>query len=69
MCSPKSMRDVVLCPLHPTATCTAGMWDPSGASAMNETPEPGNANGAAASHTSPSGFGVNVKVPKIEGAA
>lgn len=67
--SPKSMRDVVACPLHPTAT--AGMWDPSGASAMNEAPESGNAVGAAASHTSPTGVGVgmNVKVPKIEGTA
>lgn len=47
------------------------MWDPSGASAMNEAPEPGNAAGAAASHTRPTGFGVGVgaKVPKMEGAA
>lgn len=67
--SPKSIRDVAACPLHPTPTCTAGMEDPSGTSAMNEAPEPGNAVGAAASHTSPTGFGVNAKVPKTEGAA
>lgn len=69
--SPKSMRDVAAHPLHPTPTCTAGIWEPSGASAMNEGVEPGNAVGAAVSHTSPTGFGVrvNAKVPKIEGAA
>lgn len=35
---------------------------------MSEAPEPGNAVGAAASHTGPTGFGVavNAKVPKIE---